>query len=75
MKKLACLARKKGLFEAVGGWARILKGWQINEESNLSWMTLRRTENRLLVNLLSFQGIAGSVTQPSKDQVSHLGSH
>lgn len=38
-------------------------------------MTLKGTENRLPMNLLSFQGIAGSITQLSKDEVSHLGSH
>lgn len=54
---------------------RIPKEWQTNEESDLSWMSLKRTENRPLVNMLSFQGIAGGVTQPSKDEVSHLGSH
>lgn len=44
---------RQGLIEAAGGRARTPKGQQTNEESGLSCMTLRRTENRLLVNLLS----------------------
>lgn len=42
---------KKGLIEAAGGWARTPKECLTNEESDLSWITLKRTENRLLSEL------------------------